>query len=106
MRSPQLHRLNHRNILDANWIKMSPIQPVRSVTPQSVCTPWGPETEFRAIRPGEARRDTAAPGARLIGTLRPVWRAALTPMRFASTDSAPRAEAAGYKSQTARRLSV
>ena len=33
-------QLNHRNILDANWIKMSPIQPVRSVTPQSVCT-WG-----------------------------------------------------------------
>jgi hypothetical protein len=41
MRSPQLHRPNHRNILDAKWIKMSPIQPVRSVTPQSVCTEGG-----------------------------------------------------------------
>jgi hypothetical protein len=37
-RSPQLHRPNNRNILDAKWIKMSPIHPVQSVTPQSVCT--------------------------------------------------------------------
>ena len=34
MRSPQLHRPNNRNICDAEWIKMSPIQPVQSVTPQ------------------------------------------------------------------------
>ena len=26
---------DNRNILDAKWIKMSPIQPVQSVTPQS-----------------------------------------------------------------------
>ena len=29
---------DNRNILDAKWIKMSPIHPVQSVTPQFVCT--------------------------------------------------------------------
>jgi hypothetical protein len=63
---------------------------VKTVLENTRC-PGDRETGFRAIRPGEARRDTAAPGARRVGTLRPVWRAALAPMRFASTDSARRA---------------
>ena len=64
------------------------------------------ETGFRAIRPREARRDTAATGARLTGTLRSVERAALPPKRFASKDSARLASADGYKLQTERRLTV
>jgi hypothetical protein len=64
------------------------------------------ESVFRAIRPREARRDTAATGARLTGTLRSVGIAALTPKRLASKDSARLASADGYKRQAARRLTV
>jgi len=47
-------QLNHRNILDANWIKMSPIQPVRSVTLQSVCTLADPRIESGEEGEGQA----------------------------------------------------